>query len=445
MGADQPPLREGTEKRRRIVGYWRDLFGGPTDVSDPSRVSDEINSPAAHTADGQGSGEPVESGGPSTLCDSTEAMTNGAAPLFVARHARTDADREPGDTAAVAGTGEVGTEHPDEGPDSISLVAQHASTSVETSADNVEQTQEQVSQPPVGTGVARTVWPLFGPAAALRPYPMAPAAQTTEWYVDDTALDWFDMDQLHVRGASVRGHMHRYENSVRQDSFALGHTDDFVILVLCDGVGSAPMSHVGARSAAAFAACWGGFASRSRALLSLGAETSQVPLAELHEHLMEVAAHMGLEPSDLAATLVMAAIERAAEPDGDGSRRAVLWNVGDSAVLRIGTDGSIGAETPPVGSDDADQTFANAPVSAVPMATHATVWLSSLAPGETLMIASDGVSNIVASNTEFCDSLADLWRTSAPTPAQLLQVVDATVKSFDDDRTVVGIRLEEAP
>lgn len=49
-----------------------------------------------------------------------------------------------------------------------------------------------------------------------------------------------------VRAASVRGLLHRHRGQPRQDTFAIQRADPGLTVVVCDGVGSQPLSHMAA-------------------------------------------------------------------------------------------------------------------------------------------------------------------------------------------------------
>ena len=51
------------------------------------------------------------------------------------------------------------------------------------------------------------------------------------------------------------------------------------------------------------------------------------------------------------------------------------------------------------------------------------------------------LANILQANEGYAQYLAGLWNAAAPTPGQLLEGVDAAVKTYDDDRTIVAIKL----
>src|SRR5438045_913877 len=62
------------------------------------------------------------------------------------------------------------------------------------------------------------------------------------WPVD-AAVSSCCLNALEIRAASVRGFMHRARNAPRQDAFAIQKGDEgSVLLVVCDGVGSLPLS-----------------------------------------------------------------------------------------------------------------------------------------------------------------------------------------------------------
>lgn len=273
----------------------------------------------------------------------------------------------------------------------------------------------------------------FGPPANLSPVPRRLAMQlSASRHVPDTALDWLDAAVGRVRALSTRGHMHRYAGEVRQDSFGIGTPEGYLTLAVADGVGSSSASHIGSAFAARTSVT---LTTLTQALDAPG--TVAVSLGYLTSTMHTLAAEAGLEPRQLSTTLVLAAI--ADQQPSEGGFEVILAQVGDSSAwrLRDGQWTELGAEP-----EDAESPIITA-VESMPLHPTARVWRETFHPGETLALVSDGVGNILPANREFADALAALWQVDAPAPAELLSVLDATVKSYDDDRTFVGLRFAD--
>lgn len=275
---------------------------------------------------------------------------------------------------------------------------------------------------------------IFGPTAVLRPVPRTLVSQPnpTE-HVPDIAADWLDVGLGQIRAVSARGHMHRHLGEVRQDSFAIGQRKNSVLMAVADGVGSAPSSHLGSAIAARRAVEAGDVL----ALATMEPAPDSMSLESIAEEISTKAADVGTEPRHLSTTLVVAII--APSPQGGDDTVATLLQVGDSSAwrlhrgewLELGPSAREGDSTSPISTG----------VQPLPDFWDARVWREELRPGDVLALMSDGVANILNANEGFSDTLADLWSTGAPAPGPLLEIVDATVKSFDDDRTFVAIRM----
>ncbi|WP_327635297.1 protein phosphatase 2C domain-containing protein [Kribbella sp. NBC_00482] len=275
----------------------------------------------------------------------------------------------------------------------------------------------------------------FGPPANLSPVPRRLAKQRSATrHVPDIALDWLDTQVGRVRALSARGHMHRYLAEVRQDSFGIGAPDGYLTLAVADGVGSSSASHIGSAYAARASVGHDGLVA---SLADPSVDT--VSLDFLSSAMQTMAAENNLQPRQLSSTLMLAAVADQ-RPSTDGFE-VTLAQVGDSSAWRL-RDGrwiELGA-----GPEDTESPIVTA-VESLPLCPIARVWREIFRPGETLALVSDGIGNILPANQDFADALAELWRTDAPVPADLLSVLDATIKSYDDDRTFVGLHFAELP
>jgi hypothetical protein len=119
-----------------------------------------------------------------------------------------------------------------------------------------------------------------------------------------------------------------------------------------------------------------------------------------------------------------------------GEYEVVFAQIGDSTAWRC-TD----AGWSQLGQTEMQEDIVSTAVDPLPLHDRAYVWRETFSSGETLALVSDGVGNIMLANPSFKRELGRLWSGSAPSLGDLLKVVDASVKTFDDDRTFVGVRF----
>ncbi|MFD6894125.1 protein phosphatase 2C domain-containing protein [Rhodococcus sp. NPDC060086] len=276
----------------------------------------------------------------------------------------------------------------------------------------------------------------FGMPARLKPIPIKPVEQQLRSYetVRDTAIDWLD-DQLGLlRAVSARGHIHRYLAEVRQDNFAFIRRSNYLAVAVSDGVGNAKASHLGSA-----------FASRAivendallREVVAAGS-AGEVSLRDIATLLRSVATDKGVDAAEVSTTLTVAVVLDTSPSTGETS--VVLAQIGDSPAFKLSHGEWIELVCPALKARRGD--LIDNSVEPLPGHHTASVWVETFQPGESLMLVSDGVGDPVKSNGAYAIALGELWRHAAPSPADLLKVLDATVKSFDDDRTLVGIRFE---
>jgi serine/threonine protein phosphatase PrpC len=276
----------------------------------------------------------------------------------------------------------------------------------------------------------------FGDPAALQAAPIKLAAQPSRLleHVPDTALDWLETPTASMRAVSARGRLHRHLGEAREDSFALAETEGHLVLAVADGVGNAPASHVGSAIAARMAVLSPGTV--LPALMASESGTETLDLRDVSAALAFVAADREIPPLAVSTTLLLAAI-RPPDP-GTGETRVTLVQLGDSLAFRLRS--RVWERLGPSAPQDEEDVKSTATV-ALPEHTQALIWTDVFRPGETLALTSDGVSEAMAGNVDYAASLALLWESTAPAPNDLLRVIDATVKSYDDDRTFMGVRF----
>ena len=281
--------------------------------------------------------------------------------------------------------------------------------------------------------------PSFGPF--LGPLPESPAA-TAGLAVPDTVLDGAEFPGLTIRGASMRGDDHHARQEVRQDSMGMWRVWDgetaAILLCAADGVGSQPLSHLGAAHACA--------ALRSRAgrsVTQLLAASQDGSLAELAAHVIgdiclaidEVARRLGVEPKALSTTLAAALVE--AGPATEDERRYLILNVGDATafVLRDG-------EFVPClgGSHDPNAPITSSGTWALPTAVGPVgTAVGTIGPRDMLMVCTDGMSNPML-NRDVRDQLARWWGgDTIPGLPEFGWQLSYRVRTFSDDRTAVCV------
>jgi serine/threonine protein phosphatase PrpC len=282
--------------------------------------------------------------------------------------------------------------------------------------------------------------PSFGPF--LGPLPESPAA-TSGLAVPDTVLDGAEFPGLTIRGASLRGDDHHARQEVRQDSMGMWRVFDgdtaAILVCAADGVGSQPLSHLGAAHACA--------ALRDRIGRSVTelfqATEDDGSLEELAAHIVgdicraidEVAQHRGVEPKALSTTLAAALIE--ASPAAEDKRRCVVLNVGDATafVLRDG-------EFLPCLADghDADAPIASSGTWALPTAVGPVgTAVGTIGPRDMLMVCTDGMSNPML-NRDVREQLARWWGSGTiPGLPEFGWQLSYRVRTFSDDRTAVCV------
>jgi Protein phosphatase 2C len=232
-----------------------------------------------------------------------------------------------------------------------------------------------------------------------------------------------------LRAASSRGLAHRASAGVRQDAFAIrGWQAAGVVAVVCDGVGSLPLSDV----AAAFV---------SRRLADLGA--AGVPWGEafqqVNAELRQVAANAAVDSGPAAAGMATTAVSMSVGREGDDWVGEVGW-IGDSTVWHLDADGQWSClDCPP----DADDTYHATTVTPLPTGDGVPTIRSFRLRGGALFMMSDGVGNPLRWSREVRQTLAGWW-TVPPDPLAFAAQVAFARKSHQDDRTVIGIWADQS-
>lgn len=261
--------------------------------------------------------------------------------------------------------------------------------------------------------------------------------------VSDTELDLLTIDPFEVRACASRGLSHRLAGTPRQDAFAVNASDEWVVVAVADGVSSGAHSHVAADTAARAAARviverleqgepdWVGICGRiSRRLID---EARYRQLVSLPDD-ADVGTQVRTVREVMATTLVVAAVRRL--PQADGSFAGILAVLaGDSGAYLLAG----GRLTSLAGGKFGDAMITNTSVDPLPGSAAPVISTLEFGAAEALIVTTDGLGDPMGSgDSEVGRHLAVRWA-SPPGPAEFLNDVNLLRRTFDDDRTAVGL------
>lgn len=259
---------------------------------------------------------------------------------------------------------------------------------------------------------------------------------------NDVLLQGADLAGLRVRAACLRGDDHRYAGTLRQDSMDLALVADgrALFLAVSDGVGNAKSSHLGSEIATRHLRdLVAGAAADLLAEPDPDAVKDRVArlVAQVATQITAEAERRRIDPAELSATLVAALVENTPPgPSGDTApRRVVVFSVGDSCVLVL-RDGAF----EPIYDVKGDSDMANAPVRPLPGFPVPDTVLFPLAPGEVLVVGTDGLGDPMRDNDKVKRQLADWWGAGAPrTTLEFGWQVSFNARTYGDDRTAICV------
>lgn len=260
----------------------------------------------------------------------------------------------------------------------------------------------------------------------------------------DTECDAFDVAGWSIRAASVRGLAHRQFSEPRQDSYAIRYSPDAdrVVMVVCDGVGSAKQSHEASRLAAD---------SLAAAVLATTPmdETEWIEVFyQASDAIVDLARTYRPDEIDSAADArrLMATTASVVVLDGLGGPApwsGVSASVGDSTAWRVSSSVEavfdIWNQIAALQSDDGE--VASTATSSLPLTDAASIKLEILEVGasELVVVCSDGVSDpFVAGKGQVPLTLGAQWVTP-PTAINFAAHVGYGRRTHTDDRTCVAL------
>ncbi|MFE9929508.1 protein phosphatase 2C domain-containing protein [Streptomyces sp. NPDC005533] len=273
-----------------------------------------------------------------------------------------------------------------------------------------------------------------------------PEGARTELVIPDIALDGARYGRLTVRGASVKGDLHRYRGEQRQDAMLLAQVgegeDELLFLAVADGVGSAPKSHLGAHRACRLASvAVGRWHAELSGALRAGDRTA------LHQVADKVVSHVSTRLADYAMPdapgMYATTLHCLLVPTAPERRERVHFGVGDGGLFRARSGVWENLQEPwdRSGSGEVIDTGTAALPSESPKAV--VQWLTA-EPGDLLMICTDGLSNPM-NEPRVQEFLLTHWAFGRiPGLTEFLWQAQVRAKSYDDDRSAVCV-WEEQP
>jgi len=254
----------------------------------------------------------------------------------------------------------------------------------------------------------------------------------------DTVADAISLPSAEIRAASVRGILHRDYGTPRQDCYAVSGDRDGIVVAVCDGVGSLPLSHQAAYRASVTAVAAVRRHTRDDQVhwAAVFAEVSD-DLRDL-EHSLQVAES---EQQRLLATTVLLGMLR---PSADANWQLELAWHGDSAPFLLRRNSDWVAIDPQVLEiDEATGLVASVgnATRALPSRQPAQFKSVTLAarPGDAAFLMTDGVGKPMGGGAgPVGRALADWWR-EPPPMLTFADHVGFARRGYTDDRTVVGV------
>ncbi len=240
------------------------------------------------------------------------------------------------------------------------------------------------------------------------------AFPTIDGATPDSVLDGGSTGRLVVRAASVRGDDHRFYGETRQDAFGIRAIrtpagDEILIVCVADGVGSEPMSHVGARKVCGRLAA--GLAPVAESLLTGPPDQRfghmvATAIRELAGILTAEARSRSIEPERLSTTVTCALIAMSA----DGVGRVAWFRVGDSEAFTLR-----GLAFNPM-FDGRPGAFAETRTAALPSHPESIEIVHSDAlPGDVVILCTDGLP---VGSPPIAHQLSSWWNRDVPNLAE---------------------------
>lgn len=265
----------------------------------------------------------------------------------------------------------------------------------------------------------------------------------TDWWPlgtceGDVVADFATVSSFAVAGASMRGNKHRLAGEAGEDAFHIRRATsrtgtEFACIAVCDGVGSASRSRDGSRwLSRAVTANLAARIAESEEPGSVDEQTARAAVAAAVQDVRDHADRRGIDTSSLQTTLAFAVT-----CDVAGGAQVIAGQVGDSPIL-IASDDALRPALTEAGSDGPILTTSTHDALGARPEQLRTATLE-LAPGERLLVCTDGVGNFLWSSAGTLDLGRQILHSMrGPVPQlEFIRQASFDLRSADDDRTLV--------
>jgi serine/threonine protein phosphatase PrpC len=269
---------------------------------------------------------------------------------------------------------------------------------------------------------------------------------------NDVVCDIGTSGSLAVAAVSLRGHKHKVDSKACQDAFGLriatsGSGEEYLIVVVCDGMSSAKYSHYGARrTSQLLARSLAEIISVEESVTELSIRTrlpnafdscrrNLLPRSGNQYGAPDVPANGAVE-SDFYTTVTFMILPNAKQ--AQGKVNVIVGSIGDSPVFTLREETGEWAE---VGGLGANSDIVNPATSAFPAVFDAQIQTVEIDEKDVIIATSDGVGNFLnvrGGQTLLGSYLAEQWIRPVNLPT-FINDVGFDLKSADDDRTVVAV------
>jgi serine/threonine protein phosphatase PrpC len=287
------------------------------------------------------------------------------------------------------------------------------------------------------------------PAPAHRPWEppvvgrpiqkFAPRPSTAAAYRPDYIADGWNTPHFTVRAASARGYSHRATGEPRQDDVAVawhGPTGA-VLFAVADGVGNAPLSHIGASSV-----CRAAVGAMMADLESTGSRVDWAGLLQNAAWQLCEQARISLglpeinktaAEEQMATTLVAGLVM----PGPDGPQ-VQLVQAGDSSAWMLNIRAQRFQCLAPTKYRRGEEVVSNA-VVALPRVPPVDVKFGTIAPDEVLLVGTDGFGDPLGDGENAVGAHFAATLAGVPPVLKFANDLDFSFETWDDDRTLFAL------
>jgi hypothetical protein len=262
---------------------------------------------------------------------------------------------------------------------------------------------------------------------------------TATAYRPDYIADGWSTPHFTVRVASARGYAHRDTGETRQDDVAVAwhRRTGAVLFAVADGVGNAPLSHIGSTSVcrAAISAMTAGLDSPEQGVdwgdLLQSAAWQLCEQARISLGLPEI--NQVAAEEQMATTLVAGCVL----PGRDGPR-VQLVQAGDSSAWMLNVRERRFRCLAPTKYRRGEDVVSNA-VVALPRVPPVDVKSGMIAPDEVLLVGTDGFGDPLGDGDNAVGAHFAAALSGAPPILKFANDLDFSFETWDDDRTLVAL------